>query len=70
MKFTCKGCEKREPGCHDHCEKYQKEKADYEARKEQINKDASIKQGVYDQHFHAMAKAQRRHGRKVRDNRG
>lgn len=33
MKFTCKDCPKRYPGCHGKCEKYQKEKADWEAIK-------------------------------------
>ena len=32
-RFTCKDCGNRYPGCHDKCEKYQKEKAEHEARK-------------------------------------
>lgn len=28
--FTCKpDCAERKPGCHDHCEKYQAEKAEH-----------------------------------------
>jgi len=30
----CKGCEKRYPGCHDHCDKYQAAKKDWESFKE------------------------------------
>lgn len=26
QEFTCKDCQNRHPGCHDHCEKYQTEK--------------------------------------------
>jgi hypothetical protein len=33
MKFTCKDCPNRYPGCHDKCEKYQREKAEWEAEK-------------------------------------
>lgn len=33
-EFTCKGCEKRVPGCHGSCDKYKEEKAAHEARKE------------------------------------
>jgi hypothetical protein len=37
-EFTCKGCEKRVPGCHDSCDKYKAEKAAYQARKEKERK--------------------------------
>lgn len=33
MKFTCKDCPNRYPACHDKCEKYQREKAEWEAEK-------------------------------------
>lgn len=33
-EFTCKGCEKRVPGCHGSCDKYKEEKTAHEARKE------------------------------------
>ena len=31
--FTCKDCPNRYPGCHDKCEKYQKEKAEWDRLK-------------------------------------
>ena len=36
--FTCKNCEDREPGCHDKCKKYQKEKAAWERAKAEHKK--------------------------------
>ena len=35
VSFSCKGCADRYPGCHDKCEKYQKEKAVYEERRKE-----------------------------------
>lgn len=26
MSFSCKGCQLRQPGCHDKCQKYQAER--------------------------------------------
>lgn len=37
--FTCKGCPDRYPGCHDHCDKYKREKAEYEKRKAELEAD-------------------------------
>lgn len=31
--FTCNDCTNRHPGCHDKCEKYNREKAEWERRK-------------------------------------
>jgi hypothetical protein len=32
--FSCgPDCEKRKPGCHSHCEKYKRERAEYDKRK-------------------------------------
>lgn len=31
--FSCKGCTKRVPGCHDQCETYKQEKEEYNRRK-------------------------------------
>ena len=33
---SCKGCEDREPGCHDRCPKYQEEKRINDERKHTI----------------------------------
>ncbi len=70
MSFTCKGCPDRTPGCHDHCEKYQKEKAEYEARKQEVDKARAIRQSVEDQRYTAIGKAVKTHGRKYRGLRG
>lgn len=41
--FRCKGCTKRYPGCHDHCEQYQEDKAINDKRKhdERLRKEAT-----------------------------
>ena len=46
MSFTCKGCPKRTPGCHDSCEKYQHEKAEYEAMKAKLQKEKAVRAGL------------------------
>ena len=40
----CKGCDSRFPGCHSQCEKYLKEKAEYDAlmKAEQKKKDVGM----------------------------
>lgn len=40
--FSCKNCQDRYPGCHSHCEKYQKEKAEHDKRKSEIYKEKFI----------------------------
>lgn len=32
-KYPCKGCEKRQPGCHDSCEEYKRHKEKNDERK-------------------------------------
>lgn len=34
INYGCKGCNKRYPGCHDHCETYQSTKAENERIKD------------------------------------
>lgn len=51
----CKDCKKRYPGCHDHCEKYQAAKKEWETFKE------SRKLGVYELYkIKAIQKEKRR----------
>lgn len=38
----CKGCTKRELGCHDRCEEYQTFKKEYAEVKEMIRKNQGI----------------------------
>lgn len=41
--FSCEpNCEKRKPGCHDHCEKYQKERAAFDKRKAELAEDKKV----------------------------
>lgn len=55
----CNGCvaPKRHPGCHDHCEKYQKAKAEYDERKEAERKQKEISFGITAQRSSAVTKA-------------
>lgn len=38
LPFTCNGCTSRHPGCHGKCEKYIREKAEWERRKAEETK--------------------------------
>lgn len=62
----CNGCvaPKRHPACHDHCEEYQKEKAEYEERKAVADREKRISYGLYQQRATALAKNMK--GRKQR----
>ena len=57
----CKDCvaPKRHTACWDHCPEYQKEKAEYEARKAVEDKKRCIDQAIYHQRSAAVAKATR-----------
>lgn len=37
MKYVCMNCKDRYPGCHDHCEKYQKIKQKHDKAKNRNN---------------------------------
>jgi hypothetical protein len=64
MSFTCKGCPNRAPGCHDRCEKYQKEKRDHETRKAKQNAENAVRCGLEDQKSKAVYRAAKTHRRK------
>ena len=72
MSFSCscKGCAERTPGCHGHCEKYLKAKAEWDAMKEKENREKAIRYGLNEQAFNAIGKAVRRRGGKRGDSRG
>lgn len=40
--FTCKDCPDRYPGCHDKCEKYQKEKAVWDKMKAKAEENREL----------------------------
>lgn len=39
---ACTNCQKRYPGCHDHCAEYAADKAAYEAIKMSVNKEKEV----------------------------
>lgn len=63
--FSCKGCTppKRYPGCHSTCPDYIRDKAEYDKRKEIASKQNRIDQGLTQQKFNAINKANK-HKRK------
>ena len=52
-RFSCRGCEKRYPGCHDHCDTYKAERAEYEKLKQRDAVEKYLRDRasrVYDAH--------------------
>lgn len=47
--YSCKGCQERHTACWDHCEKYQKEKAENERRRALERADRSVRNYVCDE---------------------
>ena len=68
--FSCKGCPTRTPGCHGYCEKYLKEKAEYEALKEKHTKENLLRGNLEEQRFRAVQKAYRHHRKKIGNGKG
>jgi hypothetical protein len=58
-EFSCKGCDKRFPGCHSQCETYKQEKVEYDALKAAADKKRQISNGLTDQRNKALSKAMR-----------
>ena len=63
MIFSCKGCEERKPGCHGSCEKYKREKAEYEERKAVFDKKRRVSDGITAQLYGSTLKAVKKRGR-------
>lgn len=42
LPFTCKDCPDRYPGCHDHCNKYKREKAIWDKQKAEEAMDREL----------------------------
>lgn len=56
---ACKNCQERYPGCHDHCERYKEERAEYDRLKAIENRDRTVRQYICDEHRkHADRRAQ------------
>lgn len=52
----CKDCPDRYPGCHGKCEKYIKERADYDAKRAEARKKYNIASGLAEQRFDGIRK--------------
>lgn len=59
-EFSCHGCQKRYQGCHGSCEAYRQEKAYYDERKAQADKEKEIKRGIFSQRDNSVARARKR----------
>lgn len=56
--FTaCKGCDSIFPGCHSQCEKYKREKAEYDRLMDTERQRKSTRQGLICQRSAAVKKA-------------
>ena len=55
--YSCKGCEKRYPGCHGRCEAYLSEKAKHDALKAENDRKKAIVGGVLSQRSEGVYKA-------------
>lgn len=57
--FTCRSdCPDRKPGCHDHCDKYQREKSEWDRRKAAVragNEAYSYTAGIVAKRTNAQA---------------
>ena len=56
---ACKGCGSRFHGCHSQCDKYKREKAEYDRLKNAESQKKETARGLYDQRTSAIKKAQR-----------
>ena len=63
--FSCKGCEKRYPGCHGKCETYIAEKAIHDENKAAADKKRAVEYGLDSQFGRSIYRARkiRRKGR-------
>lgn len=63
--YSCKGCEKRYPGCHGKCEAYIAEKEKHDALKAAYNKKMAVENGITGQLIKSTCKSiKRRRGGK------
>lgn len=52
----CKDCPDRYPGCHGKCEKYIKERSDYDAKRSEYRKKYDIDSKLAEQRFDSIRK--------------
>ena len=60
FELTCHGCQKRYPGCHSACEAYKQEKARYDEKKAEIDKQRATNGGLAKQREIAVAVARKK----------
>lgn len=62
MFECCHKCKppKRSPGCHDHCPEYKKERAAYDAKKEEIDRKRRLSNAINAETGRQVDKANRR----------
>lgn len=54
--YSCKNCQKKQPGCHSSCSDYIIEKAFHEAEKEERYEKMLVQRRLDDQQFHSISK--------------
>ena len=52
----CYNCTERYPACHDHCERYLQEKAEYHKATSTINKAKAATRDIDNHHFNAVVR--------------
>lgn len=63
MIYCCKGCEapKRYPGCHGECQEYLDQKAWYDKRKAELDKERQVDQAIIGERGKKVYQAMRSH---------
>jgi hypothetical protein len=61
----CKDCHDRFPGCHGSCEKYKKQRAEYDALKRPFVEKGMVRQGLEDEKYRSVERAYKHRGRKI-----
>lgn len=61
VTFSCMGCQDRFPGCHGACEKYKKERAEYDKIKEETKKKHDVEAGLNNYFYDSVHKTTKRH---------
>lgn len=65
VRFHCKDCKNRTPGCHITCEIYKRDSAEWQKIKEKMNADREIDGYVRDAVNRSVTKSLKRHKKTV-----
>ena len=60
MIYSCKGCEKRYPGCHGKCEAYLADKAKHDALKAEYDRKKAIENIIVGQVIECTRRSMKR----------